>query len=59
VWLDEKGWPVRLTFTGRQSRKRFKLGDELKVIVCRIDVHKWQIDFVPVVETPRRPARRH
>lgn len=39
--------PARLTFTGRQRRKRFKLGDELAVIVCRVDAAKRQIDFVP------------
>ena len=50
--------PTRLTFTGRRSRKRFKLGDELKVIVCRVDAYQRQIDFVPVADPRPRPARR-
>nr|MDQ3623208.1 ribonuclease R [Verrucomicrobiota bacterium] len=40
--------PVRLTFSGRRSRKRYQLGDQLSVIVSRIDAYKRQIDFVPV-----------
>ena len=40
--------PVRLAFSGRRTRKRFKLGDALKVMVCRVDAYKRQIDFVPV-----------
>lgn len=57
---------VRLTFTGRRTQKRFKLGDELRVVVCRVDVYKRQMDFVMVAgsaieshaEAPRRTSER-
>ncbi len=54
--------PVRLTFTGRKTRRMYKVGDSLEVIVSRVDVRKRQIDFMPVAE-PRarqqaRPGRR-
>ncbi len=39
---------VRLSFTGRKSRKCYKIGDVLQVIVARVDAYKRQIDFVPV-----------
>ncbi len=40
--------PVKLTYTGRKTKRRFKLGDKLQVIVSRVDAYKRQIDFVPV-----------
>ncbi|HEX8311918.1 MAG TPA: VacB/RNase II family 3'-5' exoribonuclease, partial [Chthoniobacteraceae bacterium] len=40
--------PVRLAFTGRKTKRRYKIGDELRVIVSRVDAYKRQIDFVPV-----------
>lgn len=50
---------VRLNFSGRKSRKTYKIGDELKVIVCRVDAHKRQIDFVPVEpESPVKPKKK-
>ena len=33
---------------GRQSRRRFSVGDQLRVFVARVDVFKRQVDFVPV-----------
>jgi len=39
---------TRLCFIGRKSRKVYKIGDVLKVIVSRVDAYKRQIDFVPV-----------
>jgi ribonuclease R len=39
---------TRLSFVGRRSRKRYKIGDVLQVIVSRVDAYKRQIDFVPV-----------
>ena len=36
---------VRRTFTGRRSRRKFKLGDQLRVIVARVDAPRRQIDF--------------
>ena len=39
---------VRLVFTGRRTKRQFKVGDELKVIVARVDAYKRQMDFIPV-----------
>jgi ribonuclease R len=40
--------PVRLSFTGRKTRKRYQIGDTIRVMVCRVDAPKRQIDFVPI-----------
>jgi ribonuclease R len=56
-------------FIGRQSRRRFSVGDQLRVFVARVDVFKRQVDFAVAEEAapkgprdgqtrPRRPARR-
>src|SRR4029078_4601506 len=42
--------PIRLAFSGRRTGKRFQLGDELRVVVSRVDVYKRQIDFSIVAE---------
>jgi len=39
---------TRLSFVGRRSRKVYKIGNVLEVIVSRVDAYKRQIDFVPV-----------
>src|SRR5438552_4203521 len=36
---------ARLQLTGRRSRKRFSVGDELSVFVVRVDAFKRQVDF--------------
>jgi ribonuclease R len=41
---------VRMSFFSRRSKKRFSLGDQLMVIVSRVDRFKRQVDFVPVEE---------
>jgi ribonuclease R len=41
---------------GRQSRRRFSVGDELRVYVARVDVFKRQVDFALAEERP--PAKR-
>ncbi len=38
---------ARSCFFSRRSRKRFGLGDELRVIVARVDRMKRQVDFAP------------
>jgi ribonuclease R len=43
---------VRLCFTGRRTQKRFRLGDALRVKVCRVDAYKRQIDFSLVAQEP-------
>ena len=39
---------ARMTFTGRKSRKRYKLGDQLSVLVSRVDAYRRQVDFALV-----------
>ncbi len=43
---------------GRQTRRRFSIGDELRVYVARVDVFKRQVDFAIAEEAPKRTARR-
>ena len=56
-------------FIGRQSRRRFSVGDQLRVYVARVDVFKRQVDFAIADEAApkrqgnsqtrrRRPTRR-
>jgi ribonuclease R len=42
---------------GRQSRRRFSIGDELRVIVVRVDTFKRQVDFSIVDEKKRKQPR--
>jgi ribonuclease R len=48
-------------FIGRQTRRRYRVGDRLRVHVARVDQFKRQIDFA-VADLPRpsvrRPAKR-
>ena len=39
---------VRLRFIGRKTGRVYKVGDDFKVVVARVDAYKRQIDFVPV-----------
>jgi ribonuclease R len=49
---------------GRQSRRRFSVGDQLRVFVARVDVFKRQVDFAIADQRPAkarsgdRPDRR-
>jgi ribosomal protein S1 len=43
---------------GRRSRKRFSVGDEVRVFVVRVDAFKRQVDFAIASETPTKAARR-
>jgi ribonuclease R len=45
---------------GRQSRRRFSVGDQLRVFVARVDVFKRQVDFAIADEQPAksRPSQR-
>ena len=38
---------VRLRFIGRKTGRIYKTGDQLKVVVARVDAYKRQIDFEP------------
>ena len=43
---------------GRQTRRRFSIGDEIRVFVARVDTFKHQIDFAIAEQTPRKSSRR-
>ena len=43
--------PARRRLIGRQSRRQFALGDQLRVFVARVDTFKRQIDFTLATET--------
>jgi ribonuclease R len=46
---------ARRQFIGRQSRRRFSVGDQLRVFVTRVDVFKRQVDFAIAEDAaPRR-----
>jgi len=42
---------------GRQSKRRFSVGDELRVFVARVDVYKRQVDFAIAQETSSKKNR--
>ncbi|MEP6822672.1 MAG: ribonuclease R [Chthoniobacterales bacterium] len=43
---------------GRQSRRRFSIGDELEVYVARVDVFKRQVDFAIDDSKPQEPSKQ-
>jgi ribonuclease R len=45
--------PAQRRFIGRQSRRRFSVGDQLRVFVARVDVFKRQVDFAIADETAK------
>ncbi|MCA1659839.1 MAG: ribonuclease R, partial [Verrucomicrobiaceae bacterium] len=56
--------PAQRRFIGRQTRRRFSVGDQLRVFVARVDVFKRQVDFAIADEAaPKRQrdgqARSH
>ena len=53
--------PAQRRLIGRQSRRRFSVGDELRVFVARVDVFKRQVDFAIADQRPgksRETGRR-
>src|SRR5437773_8851373 len=48
----------RRELIGRRSRKRFSIGDEVRVFVVRVDAFKRQVDFAIASETPKNTDRR-
>jgi ribonuclease R len=47
-------------FIGRQSRRRFSVGDQLRVFVARVDVFKRQVDFAIADDAaPKRQRNGH
>ncbi len=49
--------PAQRQLVGRRTRKRFRVGDRVRVFVARVDTFKRQIDFALVDETKRRRSR--
>jgi ribonuclease R len=49
--------PTQRQLIGRQSRRRFSIGDELRVFVVRVDSFKRQVDFALAEEKRSRPAK--
>jgi ribonuclease R len=50
--------PAQRRLIGRRSRKRFSIGDEVRVFVVRVDAFKRQVDFAIASETPKKTDRR-
>src|SRR5450432_2637825 len=50
--------PAQRRLIGRQSRRRFSVGDQLRVFVARVDMFKRQVDFAIADERPTKSTRR-
>jgi len=49
--------PGQRQLIGRQSRRRFSVGDQLRVFVARVDVFKREVDFAIANETAPKQER--
>jgi ribonuclease R len=49
--------PAQRRLIGRRSRKRFSVGDEVRVFVVRVDAFKRQVDFTITSEMPNKMDR--
>jgi ribonuclease R len=49
--------PSRRQLIGRRSRKRFSVGDEVRVFVVRVDPFKRQVDFAIASEAAMKTGR--
>jgi ribonuclease R len=49
---------ARRQLIGRRSRKRFNIGDEVRVFVVRVDAFKQQVDFAIASDEPRKRDRK-
>jgi ribonuclease R len=49
--------PAQRRLIGRRSRKRFGVGDEVRVFVVRVDQFKRQVDFAIASEKPAKAGR--
>jgi ribonuclease R len=50
--------PARRQLIGRRSRKRFSIGDEVRVFIVRVDAFKREVDFAIASEMPMKTDRR-
>ena len=46
--------PAQRRLIGRRSRKRFSIGDEVRVFVVRVDAFKRQVDFTIALDAPTK-----
>ena len=49
--------PAQRRLIGRRSRKRFSVGDEVRVFIVRVDAFKRQVDFAITSEMPNKTDR--
>lgn len=49
--------PIRHVLTGERTKKRYGLGDPIKILVARVDLDKREIDFV-LAEGARDPSAK-
>jgi ribonuclease R len=49
--------PARRRLIGRRTRKRFSVGDQVRVFVMRVDAFKQQVDFAIASEAPTKTRR--
>jgi exoribonuclease R len=52
-FFDEESYSI----IGKESKKRYRLGDEVTITVKRADLVKKQLDFALLDERPRRINR--
>jgi ribonuclease R len=50
--------PAQRRLVGRRTNRRYRIGDEIRVLVARVDTFKQQIDFAIADQSPRRSSRR-
>ncbi len=50
--------PVALELKGRRTGKAFRVGDTLEVVIAKVDVDRYQLDFAPVQPPARQGKRR-
>jgi ribonuclease R len=50
--------PAQRRLIGRRTNRRYSVGDEIKVLVARVDIFKHQIDFAVADQSAKKSARR-
>ena len=50
--------PSQRRLVGRRTNRRYRVGDEIRVFVARVDTFKQQIDFAIANQPPRKRFRQ-